>query len=59
MQVAGPQKALQQHVKIEKQLATLVQWVSRKRGEKKKVRFWNKKGFHSIFTSKNSKIKIK
>ena len=40
LEVAGGPflEALQQPLKIEQQLATLVQWVSRKRGEKKKVK---------------------
>ena len=35
---ADPEEAEQHPVKIEQQLATLVQWVSKKRDEKKKVR---------------------
>ena len=40
LEVAGGPflEALQQPLKIEQQLGTLVQWVSRKRGEKKKVK---------------------
>ena len=35
----GPEEEVEQHpVKIEELLATLVQWVSKKRDEKKKVR---------------------
>ena len=34
----GAEEAVQHPVKIEQQLGTLVQWVSKKRDEKKKVR---------------------
>ena len=56
LEVAGGPflEALQQPLKIEQQLATLVQWVSRKRGEKKKV----KKTTYSFSQSPQSKLPL-